>query len=227
MNSIVIVNIGRDALLDRSLPYIREYCLTHGLDLNIIEDKYYDITVNDSYNYLTFEKNQVVDYLDKYDQVLRIDSDVLVKPDAPNIFDYVPEGSVGGVYEDVRDNKQHRQREIRRLQKNLSKDLNWDEGYINSGVAVAGSFAYKVFDINAEYIKQHSRELGPFKEQSLFNFKVQENHLPVTSLSPRWNRMSMFNNIPKEEAYFIHYAGPSYNEQVKLMEEDIAKLIKD
>lgn len=221
MNALVMVAIGRDKLLKHSLPPAREYCKNYGIDISVIKKPHYNIGVDDSYNYLTFEKNQIHDYFQKYDQVLRIDCDVLVKPSAPNIFDFVPMGGIGAVMEDVRRSRRHRKKEIRRLQEDLGKQLGWDEGYFNSGVIVASENANQVFDISSAFIEEHSRELGPFKEQSLMNFKVREHDLPVVSLSPEWNRMSMFDNVDKGDANFIHYAGPPYKEQVKLMKKDI------
>jgi hypothetical protein len=75
---------------------------------------------------------------------------------------------------------------------------------------------------------QNLRDLGPFKEQSLLNLQlhwlnVWQDH-DVQALDRRWNRMRAFVDIPKSQAYILHYAGPKDKEQRLMMEQDIKAL---
>ncbi len=52
------------------------------------------------FNPILFEKYQVHDILAIYDRVLFLDTDILVTPHAPDIFNIVPIDKIGGVFED-------------------------------------------------------------------------------------------------------------------------------
>jgi len=48
-----------------------------------------------------YEKFQIFDFFDKYDRILFIDTDIIVNPDAPDIFDYCPAECFGAVSEET------------------------------------------------------------------------------------------------------------------------------
>ena len=54
-------------------------------------------------------------------------------------------------------------------------------------------------------------------------YMINKLNLPVTTLHPRWNLMSMFtepwSNICKADAFVIHYAGQGFNREIPRIEQ--------
>jgi lipopolysaccharide biosynthesis glycosyltransferase len=219
-NCVLITAIGRNELLERSEPPARKYCKKVGAKLEIIRKPKWSIDGPRGYNYLAFEKNQVADYLKSYDHVLRLDADTLITERCPNIFELQ---GFCGVFEDTRSRRSQRRKEIVRLQKVLG-DVGWIKGYFNGGVVYCGKEHKEAFQIDPREIIRLAPKLGPFKEQSYLNWMVHNLGISPKPLNPKWNRMSMFEDVPKEDAFIIHYAGPRPKKQAKLMDADLDKI---
>ena len=99
-NLIFIVSIGRDNYLKYCLPSVKVYCKKYNIDLKVISTPFYNIPYSFEYNYNTFEKNQVYNHIEGYDRILRLDSDIIINPNAPNFFELDP-NNIYVTYEDV------------------------------------------------------------------------------------------------------------------------------
>lgn len=223
--AIVITSIGRDKQLELCLSTVKPYAERVGADVRVIDTAKYKIKPkSNEYNFLTFEKFQVFDlFFGNYDRILRLDCDTLVSPSAPDVFERTKNHAFSAVMEDVRSRTLPRRKEIRRLSKVYNLN-GWDKNYFNSGVVVASREAWNVFALDTSVIRDKADQLGPFKEQSHLNVLVQRSTIEPYSLNPLWNRMSMFDNIPKKNAYILHYAGPDYDKQIQAMKKDMEKL---
>ncbi|MHA1339556.1 MAG: glycosyltransferase [Promethearchaeota archaeon] len=169
-------------------------------------------------NPILFEKYQLFDILKDYDRALYVDSDVLITPHAPNIFDYVPYDKIGGVFEDFGMDTLDRRKRIKAVQEKLG-DVNWKEGFMNSGVFVVSKIHRNAFKLICKY-----GCLDLKYEQTNTNWYFRKMGYKIINIDYKFNYMGImrvFYGTEPRDAYFIHYAGGGiYNwiprlEQVK------------
>jgi lipopolysaccharide biosynthesis glycosyltransferase len=225
-NAICVVSIGRDHLLQYSLPTIEHYGKKYNADVRVIKDSKWNFDKRNGYNYLTFEKYQAGDVLEEYERVLRLDSDVIVSPSAPNLFDTDP-NIIYATREDVLDRRYDRLKQIHLVKQAMGNIPEWNDFYINGGVVLASKKHKEIYTIKKEEVEEiYSKNLGPFKEQTFLNWRIRKNKFPVCDLGPRFNRMSMFKNvIKKEDAFIIHYAGSQLGKEED-MKNDFEKYFR-
>ena len=153
---------------------------------------------------ILFEKYQLYEILVTYERALFLDTDILVTPHAPNVFDYVPVGSIGGVFEDFGSTEAHRRNLIKEVQKALG-NVNWTEGFINSGVFVVSACHKEVF----HYYQKYGFYDGEY-EQTNTNWYFRKSGYPIFPMDYRYNFqgiMRIYYGPEHRNAYFIHYAG--------------------
>lgn len=150
-----------------------------------------------------------------YDRILHLDSDMLLMPSCPNLFEVVEEGSVGTIYEDVGSRRPQRAGCIKNAQSKFG-DIGWTEGYINTGVFVTSRQHRDIYQkIAGEYFTDWGTDdihIGYLINK--LGHKVQE--LPY-----QFNHMTMFsehwNGSPDRfDSHIIHYAGSGIFEQGKV-----------
>jgi hypothetical protein len=112
---IVITAIGQTKKVEIALRTIRPYARKVGAEVVVIDQPRLAINGPGGYNYLNFEKFQVADCFDIFDRILRLDSDVLINPEAPNIFEETEDASFAAVMEDHGSRAAQRRKEVQRL----------------------------------------------------------------------------------------------------------------
>jgi len=146
------------------------------------------------------------DLHEHYDRILHLDTDMLLHPDCPNLFDVVPYDEIGSIYEDVGSRKNQRLRCIRNSQKQFG-EIGWTEGYINTGVFVTSKEHRDIYQkINERYFVDWGTDdihIGYLINK--LGYKVKElpyqfNHM--TMFSEEWN-----DNPNRFNSHIIHYAG--------------------
>lgn len=146
------------------------------------------------------------DLFNEYDRILHLDSDMIITPDCPNIFDIVPYNCIGTVYEDKGSRAHDRRMRIENAKTQFGK-IDWAQGYINTGVFLSSKIHKDIFQpISGKYYQDYGFDdvhLGYLLNK--FKFKVHE-------LGYRWNHMTMFseswNGSPSRfTSHIIHYAG--------------------
>ncbi len=175
-----------------------------------------------------FEKEFAFNYLDDYDAICIIDSDIFVREDAPNIFDEIDDSiPFAGVYEKDMPLTPQYINKIKAYSKNQYQPLykevgGWPRdpfhGYIffNMGVML---FTPKLKD----YLNGHSPEEfirrpeferfvngeGHWRwstDQTMLNYWIQKSKMKTKALNWRWN--ALFKGIKDEllpDAYFMHF----------------------
>tara|TARA_Y100000593_G_scaffold70077_1_gene128624 strand:+ start:1486 stop:2217 length:732 start_codon:yes stop_codon:yes gene_type:complete len=170
-----------------------------------------------------------------YDKIGVVDSDTIIKWDAPNIFDKVGEDDFCGVNDIASLRWLHDS--VNAYQKffpELKIDYN---NYINAGVLVFSKKYLYIFEQVLNFYLQNQNELdnwnkGGGKEQTILNFHLVKNNIKPKLLEPSWNllsihRKNMFthNWQLKEDttpyfikyAYIWHYTGFSIQDRINLM----------
>lgn len=190
-----------------TLKYMKEYakkCNADYLPLN-------EIKIN--HDHIFFEKFYFVELLNSYDRVLYVDADVLVTPNAENIFEeffdydcfyaFAENGSSGMTNKDYC---------IKPL---LSECPEWPiqkNGllqYFNAGIFLLSKPLQKYF-LNFEKVPDLPG-IYEFGDQTYLNYLIVKNKIKFESLPYSFNRMSMGEYDYNKERYnsnFIHYAGP-------------------
>lgn len=224
-NAILVVSIGKDGKLEYSLPSFYKYADKVNADVVIITESEYNLNskFQSRYNYLTFEKNQIFKYFNRYEKILRLDSDTIITPNAPNYFELDPSYLYVG-REDVGSRRSHRLNQITKIKKALGDIPTWNEFYFNSGVILASSIHKGIFDISDI---DFNKDLGEFKEQNVVNWKANYLNLKIKDLGKNFNYTRIYEDSNpasgRLKADIIHYAGPQFGKEKK-MQSDFNKL---
>lgn len=196
-----------------TFPYIKKYAEKCDAEFMVIRD---NEGLHKHYRILQFYK-----LFDYYDRIMSIDSDMIIMKNAPNIFDVVPEDSIGTVFEDKGTRQKDRRKRIKSIQKKFG-DIGWKTGYINTGVAVFSKCHKDIFEPKSE--EELYMDLG--YDDVYLGYMIRKFGFKIFEMSYTMNHMSLFsepwNKSPSRfDSYFIHYAGNGYshiiprNDQIK------------
>lgn len=160
--------------------------------------------------YPLFDKYRVGTLLDEYDRVLWLDTDVLVRPDAPDLFALVPEGRFAALNEGawcddrelaVRDGLV---REAAEAFGEPAAGFDIRRWYFNAGVFLADRSHRGLFRRPAD----HPLMTKVTSEQTLLNIRLAAGGYRTYSLPLCFNAMPWrWSAAPLEDSYFVHYAG--------------------
>lgn len=206
------------------------WCKKNDIDFIVIDKN------NNRYNYPVWNKDTIFDIIgDKYDKIGYVDSDTMIKWDAPNPFDLyddewcgvVDSSSLRWIYNSIN------------LYKVFYPDVNLDtDNYINSGVSFftkEHKFIYdnliKLYEENTEQLDDFAKK-GCGKVQTLLNYELTKNNVKMKILSPSWNLVSihkkeMFTHnwqLNEDETPFFmkyahlwHFTGFNLEDRVNVM----------
>ena len=213
--AIATVTIGNDyqRMAEITHPLIQKYADKCGADF-IVWDQMGNF---EKPHYVKLNLHSALDY---YDRILFVDTDIIIRDDAPNLFEIVPEGELG-IFEEGRftDRKQM----TLDFMKSIGYDSeSWNEKYYNTGVMLVGKEHQPIF------IPPHEERVH-LGEQTYLNTMISFYKPKVFTLSYHFNRMTCMDKPTGEErfsSYFIHYAGINcvmdIDNQLRVMQEDLA-----
>ena len=173
-----------------------------------------------------YEKENAFNYLDDYDQITIIDSDIFIRDNAPNIFDVLGDGvDFAGVMEkDMPLTPQYitKIKNYTRGQYGSLKDVDWNwtnshgAAFYNMGLMLFSSSIKKYLNGQTpeQFIKRKEFERfvngeGNWKwstDQTLLNYWVRKSGMSLQALYWKWN--ALFKGVRDNklsEAYFIHF----------------------
>lgn len=170
-----------------SLKTWEYYCKKYNIDLIVCTEH------DERFTYPIWTKELIYQKGVGYDKIGIVDSDTMVKWDAPNIFDQIEPDKMYGV-NDLCDlnwlyssigQRQH-----------FFPDVKLDVfKYLNAGVLFFGKANLKVFEeLCWLYLNRQSEIdsiVGGGKEQTLLNFVIQKLNAEVELLTPEWNLLSI------------------------------------
>ena len=215
MNLILTLAIGNDyqQMAKITHPVIKKYAKKIGADFKCID------TQTTSKTSPHWEKFQIYDLLNRYDRILYIDTDIIIRDDCPNLFDIVPKYKLGMFNEASWTDRSKEL--IIDICKQYGKTLpDWNGKYYNSGMIVLSKQHKYLF-------KKPDKEVFSFYEQSYLNMMIALEKPLMYELPYKFNRMTCMDRFTGEErfaAYIIHYAGyPSIEWVLDLIPKDIKK----
>jgi len=146
------------------------------------------------------------DLHEEYDRIISFDTDMLLSPDCPNLFDEVPEDHIGSILEDKGTRRPQRLECIRAIKRKYGL-IDWKDGYVNTGVFVTSKMHKDIYrKINDEYYTEWGTD------DIHIGYLINKLGYKVKELSYKFNHMTMFseewNGSPDRfDSHIIHYAG--------------------
>ena len=194
-------------------PTIKSYAKKIGADFHVWNQF-------DGHAMPHYQKLEISTLLETYERVLYIDTDIIVNPSAPSIFDHVPVDCFGAFDESP---YQDRRIHFVPLMREMGLDpFSWNGEYYNTGVMVVSSAHRTIFS-------RPSVEFNIFYEQSYLNVNIATQRPKMFKLHHQWNRMPYLDQNffgSRLDSYFHHYAGvaignPDVSQVTALIEKDL------
>jgi len=229
------IYVGKKSrLYDHCTKTVAEYCKRHDITHFVQTEPKLKIqpnpfTTNRSegasrLGYLPiFEKENAFDFLENNDQVAIIDSDILIREDAPNIFEDLPkEYDFGAVSEREMPITQQYAAKIKnysRMQyqplanKANFKPNNLGYEFFNMGLMVMNQSFYNHIGMPAsQWLKQPEFQpfidgIGAWKwstDQTLLNYFLKTRKVKVKHLDWKWNGL-FTANTKIDKCHFVHF----------------------
>ena len=202
---------GFKAMADVTHPTLKAYADKIGAEFVVINQPKYHVT------YPQYEKFQLYDILTQYSRIIYLDTDVIVRPDTPNLFETVPDHSLGifnegafmqlmGVIQDA----------CKKFSVSIPKysGQSYNTGVmvlsrLHRGIFKHPGVEYNVYDTGQGHGVYHY-------EQPFINTQILANDYKVQELPYRYNRMSFMDGLTGEHrlsSYIVHYANAIPPEQ--------------
>ncbi len=175
---------------------------------------------------LKYEKFQIYDLLEDYDRLIFVDTDIIVNPEAPDLFLLCPYDKFSAVSEEAFSGA--------KLEKKITQQIlgkvKWSIPYINTGVMVIPKRYRYIFDYNKSELK--SWAIGSFRreyplilnDQPYISYSLNKYNVDFFELDYRFNHTRCYPGSSRRfKSFFIHYSGPSghrYGERLKQIEMD-------
>lgn len=186
-----------------TLPRQRDYALKCGADFLVRGITRPDLD-------LFWWRLTLADLFDHYDRILILDADVLIRRDAPDLFEMVAPDEVGMVAERFPVGQEARRNSLRKYYEDHKLtwpgDDKWDgQHYYNIGVMLASRCHAPLLEIPEDLWH------GFCNEQCLVSGRLISTHQKVRELGWQFNRMPQFDGLPgtppMTEAFFAHVSG--------------------
>jgi hypothetical protein len=227
-NLIFTYSVNQTDLTALTYPFLERYCENHNIDLIILREPHPHI--KQKFDELDIEwvigggeRLFAYDLFNIYDRILWIGSDVLVHPYAPNIFNEVPKGYIGGYVEHKKEEFHH------------AGDICGDcykafgvlpDNYINIDVMLVDKELKDIYNYNNQELILNINK-GKWVYQDYFNYYIKKNNTPLFDLGYKWNCMIskyIYVNLPlPNDWYFMHITGIPHNQRIEFLKDFLIK----
>ena len=205
-NCIYTIAVGNNVFYNKCIQTIKEYAKRINTKLIICKDL---DSINNEYPFLN--KLKLADLLKNYDRILYLDADILIHPDAPNIFDTYTDTQYFYAFNEgellPRINSVMKMCKIFDFQYRKWGRKKGNLIYFNTGVMLMSKIHRKIFQAFDLELFLKEEELFDFYEQSYLNYLIQSNNISYHCIDYRFNHMRCVNWDNKSKSYIIHYAG--------------------
>lgn len=185
MRAVVTLCIGKEYGLGKlTHPLLADYAKKIGADFIVIDQEKLKL------GYLHYEKYQIYDLLERYERIIYLDTDVIVTPECPNLFDIVPPEQFGAFL--VSNHSYFHDGAIKDIQCELG-NINWERKYFNSGVMVVSQAHRQVFMVDNDLLQWISTKRA-FPDQTILNYAVQKLGIEIYDIGYRFNHTTHTRN---------------------------------
>jgi hypothetical protein len=194
--SVMVIGKGKGngasrKIWDICLPTIKSYADRVGADFRIYSEE------KPKFDGTSFfmQKLGQWDYLKEYDRLLCLDADIMIVPDAPDVFEAFNEP---GVFYGMDGSYTDRAHIIQPYIDKFSYPPR--PRHINGGMWLMDRECNLEYDL-ADYI--------PCKgyEENFVNYTFVKNGTRVQDVGVKWNKICCDTSTPRRECYFIHHGG--------------------
>jgi lipopolysaccharide biosynthesis glycosyltransferase len=208
MNAIFQFFIGNPYGYSKCIESVNKYCQKYNIKHYLSSSRAYPE------QHIMMEKYQILDLVN-YDKdikrVLYMDADILVTPNAENIFDNYED--FNGIYAyDENNNTDWMDRDKYIHTSEWPINSRGKKQYFNAGVML----------FNANFLKNNNQifnfndipkweDIWYFGDQTIMNYWIVKNNIGFRTINHSFNRMDLGEydlNNDRYKANFIHYAGP-------------------
>lgn len=190
-------------------PLLRQYAVGCSADFIVLDSR----KLGEEHGLpIPYEKLQVFDLLDRYDRIVFIDTDIVVLPDAPSLFEQCPPDILGAVSEE----EYARSDRDKTVTQDVLGPVDWVRPYFNTGVMVVPRVHRELLDPAApgllnwatgEFREQHINLLN---DQPYLNHRANALELPFIDLNRAYNFTCAHPDGHRRfRQHLIHYSGPS------------------
>lgn len=218
---VLTIAIGKDYqhVGEISHPTMKAYADKIGADFLVITETTF------TENLPHWEKLSIFDLLTKYDRILYLDTDILVREDTPNVFEGIPSDMLGA-YNEGRFAPDRIASLVSAAEQFDHKKVPIDMfTYYNTGVLVLARKHRILFKRPPKIFNTG------YYEQDYINLQIIINKVKVKELPHRFNRMTIADRITgmsRMDSYFIHYAGcPDITLMENTMKQDLSQWEKE
>jgi hypothetical protein len=221
--AVVTLCIGEDSqfLAELTHPLLKAYADKIGAEFVVIGN-----SVASTPHWAKFGIGEL---LNKFDRIIYLDTDLIIRQDCPNLFQLVPYGQLGMFNEAKFVPREYSLIETAQAYEIEYTKLRWNGKYYNTGVIVASKCHRDIF-------KKPDLEFSSYFEQGYLNLRIaleecgrtSEDKSVVFDLSYKFNRMTCldFSGEERHASYIIHYAGYKYFTSTPIIKELIQKDIE-
>jgi lipopolysaccharide biosynthesis glycosyltransferase len=212
--AIFSISLGSDPAYKYSQESMALYANKVGADfINLTSPIYRDLDDTKNVAWIAlYQKMHIKKLLDNYESVLYLDADLLVTPNARDIFETFRQDAVYLL------NEGHRGREdaINKVSKLFSFSGGWTKtdnfhDYFNAGVILANQGSELHRYLSYAECELSIRESIPYLEQSYLNLVIQRHQIKAAHLPREFNYMENVGSPDgRFSAAFIHYAGNGF-----------------
>lgn len=232
--AIFTLAIGDNPMYQAAILSFKHYAKKVGAELIISNQLNYPINIqNPKFNASAAwtEKLRIGELQEQFDRVLYMDADVLITPNARDVFELYPE--LDTVYWLDEGEVQARQNAVDLICAQLGS-VTWPQHdgrpiYYNAGVILTSNSCRLFKETSLVDLQTVCNDIS-FYEQSYFNYTLHKHGIKHRSLDKSFNRMDMFGKEGYLGADFIHYAGKGYTKTSRRREirflSDFARLYK-
>lgn len=145
----------------------------------------------------SWEKLQTYDLIERYDRILLIDTDMIVRRDCPDLFSLVSPDTLGAFDEGKYFDRSAQMMGACMKYGDFLPD--WCGAYYNCGLLVASRAQRELF-------KEPIERLDSYIEQGLLNLRIQRDGIRMDDVGLAFNHLYSMGS-DRLSAYIIHYAG--------------------
>lgn len=220
--AIFTLAIGDNPMYRAAVDSFKAYGKKVGADVIVSDQLHYRIDINNpkfDASPAWSEKLYITELLKEYDRVLYLDADIIVTPDARDVFELYPE--LDTVY--MFNEGLHRDRSQQAEQINtVLGAVDWPKEndqvvYYNSGMFLLSKETGLFDNANIEEMQAICNEVK-FYDQTYINYLIRRDGIKSVSVESNFNRMQLLGHDNYQDADFIHYSGRGYRQKVPMRE---------
>jgi ADP-heptose:LPS heptosyltransferase len=194
-----------------TIPRIKDYAQKTNSDFQILEDfdevsKFWEIS----------------NLLGIYDRLLYISPFILIRPDAPNLFDIVPNDKLG-IFNEGRYINRATEMKAAMIYYRQEIKKDWDSEYYNFDILLASKKNRLLF--KKPNYEEVGLDLTPY-----INLMIHNNEISVFNLDFKFNRKEFLDDkigISRLDSYMINYTDAPKNIIKDIIEKDIKQWKED